>query len=68
MDLTLGLGPEFIILRFPTGTLNRADGEAARAAMLRYRFPRNTLLLSYNRHVTAGSGIQLGSQTDEARG
>ena len=65
MDLTLGLGPEFIILRFPTGTSTELT-ESARA-MLRYRFPRNTLLLSYNRHITAGSGIQLGSQTDEAR-
>ena len=65
MDLTLGAGPEFIILRLPTG--NSTELTASARAILRYRFPRNTLTLSYNRHVTAGSGIQLGSQTDEVR-
>jgi hypothetical protein len=65
MDLTLGAGPELIIIRNPSGSANEVT-VSARAA-LRYKFPRNTLLLSYNRHVTAGSGIQLGSKTDEAR-
>lgn len=63
MDLTLGAGPELIVLRNPSG--NATELTASARAQLRYRFPRNTVSLSYNRHVTAGSGIQLGSKTDE---
>jgi hypothetical protein len=65
MDLTLAAGPEFILLRLPTGT--QTEITASAKASLRYRFPRNTVTLGYNRGVTAGSGIQLGSQTDEVR-
>jgi hypothetical protein len=66
MDLTLAAGPEFIILRPPSGGQTTELTASARA-ILRYRFPRDTVTLSYNRHVTAGSGIQFGSQTDEVR-
>jgi len=67
MDLTLAAGPEFIILRFPTTGQTSTDLTASARAILRYKFPRDSVSLSYNRHVTAGSGIQLGSQTDEVR-
>jgi hypothetical protein len=71
MDMTLAAGPEFIIVRLPATVLVPAHTSteltASARAILRYRFPRDTVTLSYNRHVTAGSGIQLGSQTDEVR-
>jgi hypothetical protein len=75
MDLTLGAGPEFIIVRIPEAIVNGTTVPAhtenelttTARAILRYRFPRDSVTLSYNRHVTAGSGIQLGSQTDEVR-
>jgi hypothetical protein len=65
MNLTLAAGPEFIILRLPTGTETQLTPSAR--ASLRYRFPRDTVSVTYSRHITAGSGIQLGSRTDEVR-
>jgi len=79
MDLTLAAGPEFILVRLPDTVVSvggvptlvpahtLTELTASARALLRYRFPRDTVSLSYNRHVTAGSGIQLGSQTDEVR-
>ena len=76
MDLILSAGPQFLTIMVPAFIVNgvvtpaRTINElsATARAILRYRFPRNTVVLSYNRHTTAGSGIQLGSQTDEVRG
>ncbi len=66
MDLTLGAGPQFITLH-PVQTPTTSQVSVAARAILRYKFSRDTISLSYNRHTTAGSGIQLGSQTDEVR-
>src|SRR5258706_2188785 len=59
MDLTLGAGPEFIIIRTPATAsvpaYTSTELTASARAILRYRFPRDTATLSYNRHVTAGS-------------
>jgi hypothetical protein len=40
-------------------------GEAGRI-MLRYRFPRTTVSLSFQRYITSGSGIFAGAQTTTA--
>jgi hypothetical protein len=66
MDVILGAGPEFITLR-PPNVASTSQVSVAARAILRYKFPRDSVSLSYNRHTTAGSGIQLGSQTDEVR-
>jgi hypothetical protein len=82
MDLILGAGPQVVVIRTPTiiipnptppppqlitpaNTATRISVSAR--ASLRYRFPRDSVALNYNRHTTAGSGIQLGSQTDDLR-
>ena len=67
MSLTLGAGPQWIVLHNP-GVPATTQLTASARAILRYRFPRNSVALAYTRHTTAGSGIQFGSQTDEVRG
>ena len=67
IDLILGVGPQFISETNAATNVKTTDLTASAHAILRYKFPRSSVALSYNRHVTAGSGIQLGSQTDEAR-
>ncbi len=66
MQLILSAGPQWIVSHpLVGGSTNKIDATAH--AMLRYRFPRESVALSYNRHTTAGSGIQLGSETDDVR-
>lgn len=65
MDLVLGAGPQITTVRSPAVPTTRISVSAR--ATLRYRFPRYSVALNYNRHTTAGSGIQLGSQTDDVR-
>ena len=66
MQLILGAGPQWVTLHPPSASTT-TKLNASVHAVLQYRFPRDTVALSYNRHTTAGSGIQLGSQTDDAR-
>jgi hypothetical protein len=66
MQVILGVGPQWTTLHPQfSGTTTKLNVNVH--AIVRYRFSREGLSLSYNRHTTAGSGIQLGSTTDDAR-
>jgi len=72
MDVILGAGPQYLTLMQPgNGTTIPASTThqltVAARAVLRYRMPRQSISLAYNRHTTAGSGIHYGSQTDDIR-
>jgi hypothetical protein len=62
MDMVLAAGPEFINLSGGVGQ-NSQIGATVRAA-LHYRWERSSLIASYNRLVTAGSGVFLGGTSD----
>jgi hypothetical protein len=70
MDFLVGAGPQITVLSqnvpgFPSSTDHRLT--AAGQASLRYRFPKTSLLLSYERFTTNGSGIFPGAESDIAR-
>jgi hypothetical protein len=66
MDLTLGGGPELIILRNPLSPDTRQLSGSGRAS-LRYRLRKGEVTLSYTRFTTSGSGIFVGAKSDVAR-
>jgi hypothetical protein len=68
MDLTLGAGPQIAIINNSPlfGGSNQTLTVTANAS-LRYRFPRTSLALSYNRYNTGGSGYFLGATSDIVR-
>jgi hypothetical protein len=65
MDLTLGAGPQVTVINNTAlfGGANQRLSVSARAS-LRYRFPRTSLSLSYDRYNTSGSGYFLGATSD----
>jgi len=69
MDFLVGVGPQFTHVNtvgvFGDTTELRL-GVAGRAR-LRYKFPRTSLDLEYQRYLTSGSGFFAGAQTDMAR-
>jgi hypothetical protein len=68
MDLTLGGGPEVTVINNSAvfgGSSQRVTATAT--ASLRYRFPRTSLALSYDRYNTSGSGYFLGATSDIVR-
>ena len=77
MDLLVGAGPQITRLNFCPlsifgsclGGGNTSDSRIGLAgqARLRYKFPRTSLDLSYQRYVTSGSGFFAGAQTDLVR-
>jgi hypothetical protein len=81
MDLVLGAGPQFTTIQIPAVPANPNATPPTPAipassttrlslsvrSSLRYRLPRASLALTYDRHTTAGSGIHLGSESDIAR-
>jgi hypothetical protein len=81
MDLILGAGPQITTIMVPaipanpntipptpaTPASSTTRISASVRSSLRYRLPRASISLNYDRHTTAGSGIQLGSQSDIAR-
>jgi hypothetical protein len=66
MELILGAGPQVSQLHSPTLGNNNRVAVSARAT-LRYRFPRTSVSLSYNRFDTAGSGLFAGASSDFVR-
>lgn len=63
MDLVLGAGPQLAHLSSPVrGTSSRVA--ASGRASLRYRFPKTSLALSYDRFESAGSGFFAGATSD----
>jgi hypothetical protein len=66
MDLTLGAGPQFSQLHSALFGNNTRVAASARAT-LRYRFPRTSVSLSYNRFDTSGSGLFAGATSDIVR-
>jgi hypothetical protein len=65
LALSLFGGPEFTTFRVPVANQNGTTNVSA-GAQFHYAFPRTTFLLSYFHGVTAGSGVLLGSTSDEA--
>jgi len=68
MDLRLGAGPEVTVINNSAlfgGSSQRITATAT--ASLRYRFPRTSLALSYDRYNTSGSGFFLGATSDIVR-
>jgi len=66
MDLLLGGGPQVTNINSPTFGSNQRITVSGRAS-LRYRFPRTTLGIHYERYSTSGSGFLLGANSDIAR-
>lgn len=64
MDFLAGAGPQFTGLTEAGANSNGVS--VAGKATLRYRFPKTTLSLSYQRYNTNGSGLFAGAQTDNA--
>jgi hypothetical protein len=58
-------GPEFTYFRVPVSNKTSSTGVSA-GASLTYQFERSSVSLNYFHGITAGSGILLGSTTDQA--
>lgn len=71
MGLTLGGGPEYLILEFPATPLTPPSSTTRWSsngrATLRYRFTRMNTALSYEKFTSAGSGFFAGSDTQALR-
>ena len=67
MDLVVGAGPQFLTLMPPQPASTTHQLSVTAHAQFRYRLPRESVSVGYNRRATAGSGIHFGSQTDEVR-
>ncbi|HUM04204.1 MAG TPA: hypothetical protein VLT90_02010 [Terriglobales bacterium] len=66
MNLSLGAGPQYIVFEDPfLGTVHRWSTSGR--AVLRYRFTRTSLALTYEKLTTAGSGFFAGSDTQAVR-
>lgn len=63
MSLVLGGGPQYLIFSNHTLAGNNRLTFSARAG-LRYRFPKTSIGVNYNRYVSGGSGFFAGSETD----
>lgn len=66
LALQLSGGPEFTTFTVPLGTATSQTGESV-SANLNYGTPRNNLVLGYIHGVSSGSGIQVGSSTDQVQ-
>ena len=66
MNLVLGVGPQLTMVNSPLLGSTRRLSVSGRAS-LRYRFPRTSLGLSYDRFNSNGSGFFLGATSDVAR-
>ncbi len=69
MDFLVGAGPQFTHINLLTifGTVGDQRLGVAGRARLRYKFPRTSLDLTYERFETSGSGFFAGAQSDIAR-
>jgi hypothetical protein len=69
MDFVVGAGPQFTSLTNQTifGPANSLRVSVAGRASLRYRFPKTSLDLAYERYTTSGSGLFAGAQSDVVR-
>jgi hypothetical protein len=66
MDLLLGAGPQLTRLSSPA-TGNTLKLSTSARASLRYRFPRTSLMMSYDRYNSSAAGLFAGATTDMAR-
>ena len=69
MSLILGAGPQITKIGPSkiTGGGSITQLNANVRTSLKYRFPRTSLEMSYNRYTSSGSGVQLGSNSDVIR-
>jgi hypothetical protein len=65
LDFLLGGGPQFTVINHPLLGTTRSISANGRVR-LRYRFPRTTVALSYDRRNNGGSGFFLGASSDIA--
>lgn len=66
MDLTLAAGPQLTQLNSVLQGRSTRLSASGRAS-LRYKFPRSSISLTYDRFNTAGSGFFAGAESDVAR-
>ena len=64
LGLRILIGPEFTHYRIPIGTTSQTTGFSA-AANLTYAFERNSIFLNYLHGLYGGSGVLIGSITDD---
>jgi hypothetical protein len=71
MSFIVGAGPQYIVIEIPAQPGSPASSvtrwSANGRAVLRYRFPRTSVALTYEKFVSAGSGFFAGSDTQAAR-
>ena len=76
MDLLIGAGPQITLLNYCpvylfgvclSGTTPDTRIGVAGIFRLRYKFPKTSVDLSYQRYISSGSGFFAGAQTDVAR-
>ena len=69
MDFVVGAGPQFTHINMTTvfGSVPDFRIGVAGQARLRYKFPRTSLDLSYQRFLSSGSGFFAGAQSDLVR-
>jgi len=66
MSMTLGAGPQYLVFEDPIlGKVHRWSGNGR--AVLRYRFTRTSIAVSYEKFTSAGSGFFAGSDTQAVR-
>jgi hypothetical protein len=65
MDFVLAAGPQITAINFGTGTDLRVS--VAGRALLRYKFPKTALSVSFDRYITSGSGFFAGAQSSIGR-
>jgi hypothetical protein len=65
MDFLLAAGPQITAINLGTGTDLRVS--VAGRALLRYKFPKAALSLSFDRYITSGSGFFAGAQSSIGR-
>jgi hypothetical protein len=65
MDFLIGAGPQFVDIN-QSGVQDTRLNVSGRAS-LRYKFPKTTATLAYDRFVTSGSGFFAGARSDIGR-
>jgi hypothetical protein len=66
MSLAVGAGPQYTVIQFPDAPDIKKWAANGRV-QLRYRFPRTSFALVYEKYISSGSGFFAGSDTQRVR-
>jgi hypothetical protein len=66
MSLIAGAGPQYTIIQFPNAPDDKRWSANGRV-QLRYKFPRTSFVMAYEKYTSAGSGFFAGASTQLAR-